>query len=64
MYRKFIDVQIMHNGTTYSCAGETEGKDSFFALSVSRWDDEEEWIDAPEMADDPELQKKLLTLVS
>ena len=72
---KFYDVQIVLDGIELSCDGEAEYQTvnssreewgteyeyedlEITELSVKRWDDED-WIDAPEMANDKRIEAEL-----
>ena len=73
---KFYDLQIELDGVEYSCDGEAEYQTvnssreewgveyeyedlEIIDLSVKRWDGDD-WIDAPEMANDKRIEAELV----
>ena len=73
---KFYDLQIELDGVEYSCDGEAEYQTvnssreewgieyeyedlEITELAVKRWDGDD-WIDAPEMANDKQLEAELI----
>lgn len=73
---KFYDLQIEIDGVEYSCDGDAEYQTvnssreewgieyeyedlEITELSVKRWDGDD-WIDAPEMANDKQLEAELI----
>ena len=73
---KFYDLQIEIDGVEYSCDGEAEYQTTNYSreewgvdyeyedleiteLAVKRWDGDD-WIDAPEMANDKQLEAELI----